>query len=148
MRGLLLKFLLTCLLLNAGNAFAVNTYAVLFDTAEFKCLVKNIYYEARGQSIVGQEAVALVTINRAKHPSYPSSICAAVYQKHQFSWTSNRNLVVTDRAAWKRAENVAYQVLLGTHSLGQFKALNFHATHVNPGWGKPRVAKIGNHIFY
>jgi spore germination cell wall hydrolase CwlJ-like protein len=139
---------LTCLLLNVGNAFAVNTYAVLFDTAEFKCLVKNIYYEARGEPVKGQEAVALVTINRAKHPDYPSSICATVYQKYQFSWTANRTLSIKDREAWKRAENVAYHVLLGTHSLGQFKALNFHATYVNPGWGKPRVAKIGNHIFY
>jgi spore germination cell wall hydrolase CwlJ-like protein len=29
-------------------------------------------------------------------------------------------------------------------------SLFFHATYVNPGWGRParRIARIGNHIFY
>jgi spore germination cell wall hydrolase CwlJ-like protein len=92
--------------------------------------------------------VALVTINRAKHPDYPNSICATVYEKKQFSWTSNKSLSVKDRSAWKEAEEVVYRVLIGTHSLGTFNALNFHAVSVQPRWGKKKVARIGNHIFY
>ena len=119
----------------------------MFDSREFNCLVKNIYHEARGESTKGQEAVALVTVNRANSDLYPSGICATVYQKHQFSWT-NKKLKITDWVSWKRAEEVAYRVLSDNHSLGDFKALSFHATYVNPGWNKKRIAKIGNHVFY
>lgn len=115
--------------------------------SEVHCLTKTIYHEARGEPIKGQRAVALVTVNRAMHPDFPSSICKVVYQKSQYSWTSQR-LRVTDREAWKRAKDVAYHVLNDYDELKKFKALYFHSTYVSPKWGKKKVAKIGNHIFY
>lgn len=121
----------------------------LFDKTEFTCLVKNIYYEARGEPVKGQEAVALVTLNRIKSDQYKEeTICSVVHKPWQFSWTHNKARKVTDKAAWKRAEEVAYRVLTDNHSLGDFSALNFHAKTVNPGWKKKRVATIGNHVFY
>lgn len=89
-----------------------------------------------------------MTINRTNSHLYPNSICSTVYEPWQFSWTRNKNRRVTDKKAWKHAEEVAYRVLSDNHSLGNFKALNFHAVYVNPRWNKKRVAKIGNHIFY
>lgn len=115
------------------------------------CLAKNIYYEARGESIQGQQAVAQVTINRTKAPGFPSSICSVVYQHKQFSWTLNKRRQITDLVAWDRSLRIARQVLLGqVPELDTFKALYFHTKQVRPYWRRNKVvyAKIGNHIFY
>lgn len=121
---------------------------ILFDKKEFDCLVRNIYFESRGESKSGQEAVALVTLNRVKAKEFPDTVCATVYQYKQFSWTLDKKLKVRDTKAWKAAQNVAYSVLVGKHSLGEFKAKYFHAYYVSPNWGKQKIARIGSHIFY
>lgn len=149
LRGLLNKYLLVLLVLFAPNVFASN-YLFLFDAREFKCLVKNIYYESRGQSSLGQEAVALVTLNRVASRKYPNSVCKVVYARKQFSWTASKKLSVKNREAWERAERIAYRALIGNTSLGNFKATHFHAVSVRPGWSKSKhkLVKIGDHIFY
>ena len=140
--------LLTAALTLSTPAIANHEIKALFDARELKCLVKNIYYESRGESTKGQEAVALVTLNRVKSKRYPNTVCETVYQRKQFSWTHNKTLKVTDKIAWQKAEEIAYKVLTGNHSLGNFKALYFHAYYVNPNWGKRIIARIGSHIFY
>lgn len=140
--------LLTAALTLSTPAIANHEIKALFDARELKCLVKNIYYESRGESTKGQEAVALVTLNRVKSKRYPNTVCETVYQRKQFSWTLNKQRKVTDKVAWQKAEEIAYKVLTGNHSLGNFKALYFHAYYVNPNWGKRIIARIGSHIFY
>lgn len=118
---------------------------------EIKCLAENIYYESSGESLAGKLAVAKVTLNRTEHPNYPNTICEVVYQKHQFSWTSDRTLRAQPKKAgpWQEALNIAADAYYsGLKELDSFKAINFHNLSVNPGWNLKRVAKIGNHIFY
>jgi spore germination cell wall hydrolase CwlJ-like protein len=44
---------------------------------------------------------------------------------------------------------VAKRVLLENFRLPSLTtAVYYHADYVNPQWGKPKVAKIGRHIFY
>ena len=57
------------------------------DSKQHECLAMNIYHEARGERMEGQIAVAQVTLNRAAHEEWPSTICDVVYQPKQFSWT-------------------------------------------------------------
>lgn len=144
------RVLVAALLLVSSSAYAstTNPYTILFDEAQLKCLVKNIYYESRNQPVKGQEAVALVTINRLKRKDFPNTVCEVVYEKKQFSWTSNKKLSVKNKAAWEKAKSIALRVIMGNHSLGNFKAINFHATYVNPDWNMVKVAKIADHIFY
>lgn len=118
----------------------------LFDEKEFNCLAKNVYFEARGEPTKGQEAVALVTVNRAKASGH--SICKTVYARYQFSWTA-KPAKVRDFNAWNKAKDVTYRVLSGSHSLGMFTATHFHATYLPQQWrGMRKVAKIGGHVFY
>jgi len=50
---------------------------------------------------------------------------------------------------WKESETVAKKVLLeGFRLPGLSTAMYYHADYVNPGWNKPRIEKIGRHIFY
>lgn len=111
---------------------------------EFKCLVSNIYYEARGEPYLGQLAVAKVTLNRLKSENYPGTICEVVFQSKQFSWTLKTKKLIEDKAS----EIIAIKALSGKHELNNFNALFFHSTDVRPNWGKKVYTKIGKHIFY
>jgi len=111
---------------------------------EFHCLVKNIYMEARGESRQGKIAVARVTLNRVKHPDYPKSICAVVYQRKQFSWTISPSKAKIDPEEWFQSIDAA-AVAYNTKG---FKATHYHNFTVKPKWGLKKIAVIGNHIFY
>ena len=126
---------------------------------QLDCLAKNIYHEAKGEPFEGKVAVAQVTINRATSGQFPSDICKVVYQKNvvyekvlcQFSWYCDQATAAKPKntAAYKECQIVARQVLLEEFRLPSLnKALYFHATHINPGWKKEKVATIGNHVFY
>jgi spore germination cell wall hydrolase CwlJ-like protein len=111
------------------------------------CLANNIYHEARGESFTGKLAVALVTINRTKAVEFPDTICKVVYQEGQFSWTRTKQKV-NDYNAWSDALTLANMAIDNPNILGNFRAKHYHASNINPGWRLPRIAKIGNHIFY
>ena len=126
---------------------------------QLDCLAKNIYHEAKGEPFEGKVAVAQVTINRAASGQFPSDICKVVYQKNmvydkvlcQFSWYCEQAIFTKPKntAAYKESQIVARQVLLEEFRLPSLKhALYFHATDINPGWKKERVATIGGHVFY
>ncbi len=127
---------------------------------EQKCLADAIYFEARGESREGQMAVAQVVINRVKSSIYPNTICGVVYQNKnehnrcQFSFACDGiSERVTDRLAWRRAEDIARQVLRGSDGAVRAEignATHYHATSVSPLWARymRRVDTIGHHVFY
>ena len=45
-----------------------------------KCLADAVYFEARGEPLRGQEAVAQVVMNRVFSGFYPNNVCGVVYQ--------------------------------------------------------------------
>lgn len=124
------------------------------------CLSLNVYHEARGEPIVGQYAVAMVTVNRAN--GNHKKVCGEVTRKSQFTWTEKlteparggRRLlpagVPKEHQAWRTAQIVAANVLLGKTPDFTKGATHYHTTEVKPAWRlKLKVATtIGNHIFY
>ncbi|MGZ3199661.1 MAG: cell wall hydrolase [Croceibacterium sp.] len=121
-------------------------------TSDLKCLAQAVYFEARGEPIEGQLAVAEVVINRAKSGLYPDNFCDVVTQPAQFSFVHHGRIPAADEssAAWQRAEAVAQ---IAQQNLWQSKAadaLYFHATYVRPSWAhqKVQLAQIDTHIFY
>ena len=128
-------------------------------TRQLDCLTRNIYWEAASEPFEGKVAVAQVTMNRVDSGRFADSVCGVVYQKNvfyekvvcQFSWycegTHKTRAVYTP--LWRESEEVAKKVLLENFRLPSLKhALYYHADYVNPNWGKPRIEKIGRHIFY
>jgi spore germination cell wall hydrolase CwlJ-like protein len=125
--------------------------------AEENCLARGIYFEARGESEMGQLAVAKVILNRVKSPDYPNSICGVVYQGSQrrnscqFSFACDGHAdEIRQPASWAQAKRVAHKAIEGDHALKNMGALNYHADYVKPRWSKTmrRLTKIGTHIFY
>jgi len=126
---------------------------------ELNCLANNIYWEAATEPFEGKVAVAQVTINRMNSGRFPNSVCGVVYQKNvvyarvicQFSWycEGNHRARKPVEQYYTESMNVAKMVLLEGYRLPSLgKALYYHADYVTPGWHKPRLVKIGRHIFY
>jgi hypothetical protein len=125
--------------------------------AQWRCMTEAIYFEARGESIEGQYAVAEVILNRVDSPNYPDSVCGVVNQGTgrryacQFTYTCDGiPEVVTDQRAWNRAGQIARIMLDDAPRSLTGGATHYHADWVNPRWARvyPRTARYGSHIFY
>lgn len=126
---------------------------------QLDCLTRNIYWEAASEPFEGKVAVAQVTMNRLESGHFASDVCGVVYQKNviyqkvicQFSWACETTHKVKPiyQPLWRESELVAKKVLLENFRLpGLKEALYYHADYVSPGWKKPKIDKIGRHIFY
>jgi spore germination cell wall hydrolase CwlJ-like protein len=123
-----------------------------------KCLTEAIYFEARGEPVRGQIAVAQVIMNRVFSGRYPNNVCGVVYQnanRHmacQFSFACDGIPDrVTEPAAWERAKQISQDTLDGKYWLNDVgKATHYHARWVRPHWVREmqRLDKIGVHTFY
>lgn len=117
---------------------------------EMQCLAGAVYFEARGESLKGQLAVARVIVGRAQSGRFPDSYCGVVYQPSQFSFVHGRRMpaIKTSSRAWRRAVAVARIADKDSWESPAEGALFFHAARVRPGWKLKRVAQIDNHVFY
>ena len=119
---------------------------------QMHCLATAVYFEARGESVDGQLAVARVVMNRAASGKYPPSWCATVKQPWQFSFVRNGVFphIDTQSGAWARAEAVAKLAAANIVPSLSNDVLWYHADYVAPSWGHrlTLVSKIGAHIFY
>jgi spore germination cell wall hydrolase CwlJ-like protein len=115
-----------------------------------RCLATSVYFESKGEPLNGQLAVAQTIINRSKSGRFPESVCDVVRQPGQFSFLRRGEMpeASTESSAWHRAVAVAKIARDGLWKEVAPAALYFHARRVSPGWGKVRVASIGNHIFF
>lgn len=127
---------------------------------ELKCLATAIYFEARGEPVRGQIAVAQVVLNRLKNPAYPNTICSVVYQNKnirngcQFSFACDGIPDrITDRKAWAESQKLASKIVNDEHAMflpDVGAATHYHASYVRPRWARAmkKVDRIGRHIFY
>lgn len=128
----------------------VDTDAPMTD--QMRCLAGAVYFEARGEALAGQLAVAQVIINRTEDGRFPKSYCGVVAQRGQFSFMRGTAMptVHTGSPAWNRAVAIAQIADKGMWESQAGDAVFFHARYVRPGWsqGKTRLAQIDTHIFY
>ena len=126
-------------------------------TSELKCLAEAIYFEARGESLIGQYAVGEVIINRMISPSFPNSICGVVSEGSsrlnacQFSYNCDGKLeIVTEKGSYGRISKLSQILLEPSARVLTDGATFYHAKAVNPSWAKKfkKTNEIGQHIFY
>ena len=118
--------------------------------SELRCLAGAIYFEARGETLAGQLAVARVVVDRASSGRFPASYCGVVYQPDQFSFVRGRSMpgIRTASNAWREAVAIARIAHEGSWTSPTKGALFFHSARVTPGWRLTRLARVDNHIFY
>jgi hypothetical protein len=124
-----------------------------YSIAEHVCLAKNIYFEARNESLKGQLAIALVTLNRLQEARWSEEVCGVVYANKQFSWFSDG---LSDRprnyASYDSIALVASHMLDADMSMHDFTygSTHYHANYVKPYWSDYMILKasIDTHLFY
>jgi spore germination cell wall hydrolase CwlJ-like protein len=123
-----------------------------YTKQELACHLKNVYFEARGESFMGQIAVAKVVLNRQKSNAAKNyalsqntvlSICDVVYQPKQFSWTNKKHIP-------KAIPTTEMYDAVHLAQKYNFDATHYHNLTVSPPWAKKMtlIATIGNHKFY
>ena len=129
---------------------------------QLACLARNVFYEANGEPMAGQMAVAQVTVNRARSGLFPRDLCAVVAQSTivgsdtkvcQFSWYCHDDL---NKARiikpWEPSYIAAKRVFLEGQKVAKIDqdVMWFHedSVKVNPRWPHKVATKIGNHVFY
>jgi hypothetical protein len=124
-----------------------------------KCLADAVYFEARGEVMKGQEAVAQVIVNRVFSGYYPHDVCGVVYQnahRHlacQFTFAcEGKDLNKIDEPdMWEQAKQIARDMLDGKIWLAEVgHATHYHAYWVHPSWvhEMTRLYQLGVHTFY
>jgi spore germination cell wall hydrolase CwlJ-like protein len=133
------------------------------NAKHLKCLATGIYYEAKGESTIGQIAVARVIMNRVLH-GFAGDPCSVVYQSVtrttpdgdarracQFSWVCDgKGTPSENNPSYRRALDIAHQVLAEDkwNDILPNNTLFFHNLTAAPGWVYKKVTTIGNHVFY
>lgn len=125
--------------------------------ADWRCLTEALYFEARGESVKGQFAVAEVILNRVDSPEFPDDVCAVVHQgtgrkyQCQFTYTCDGvKEVIANPRAFEEVGKVAHLMVQGAPRPLTQGATHYHTRAVNPAWARrfPRTATIGVHHFY
>jgi spore germination cell wall hydrolase CwlJ-like protein len=123
-----------------------------------KCLADAVYFEARGEAVRGQIAVAQVVMNRVFSGFYPNTVCGVVYQNShrrlacQFTFACDGiRDVVNEPDMWERARKIAKETLDGRLWLPEVaKSTHYHAYWVHPSWvhEMKKMYRFGVHTFY
>lgn len=122
-----------------------------------KCLAEALYFEARGESVRGQFAVAEVILNRVESSRFPDTLCGVIKQgtgkkyQCQFTYTCDgRKEVIREKKAYERVSKVARAAIDGVSEELTEGATHYHTKAVNPSWSRAykETARIGVHIFY
>lgn len=126
---------------------------------EVACLAKNIYHEARGESLLGQKAVASVVFNRMRSKNFPSTVCENVYMKSKtscaFSWTCDKNKdEVYDEKTFASILELSYTMYDNFLQKKKYDYTSgstyYHHFGVTPSWVVEMIPimSIGDHNFY
>ena len=125
--------------------------------AQWRCLSEALYFEARGESVKGQFAVAEVIRNRVKSKRFPDTLCGVIKQgtgrkyQCQFTYTCDGHKeVIAEPTSFARVSKVARASMDGRVDDLTKGATHYHTTAVRPRWSRvyTRTAKIGVHLFY
>ena len=135
----------------------LDTQPAATGNADWACLSEALYFEARGETLKGQFAVAEVIMNRVKSTRFPDSVCGVIKQgtgrkfQCQFTYNCDGNPdTIRERGAYTAVGKVARAVIDGQAPVLTNGATYYHTTAVSPKWSRvfTKTAAIGVHIFY
>ena len=124
---------------------------------QWTCLSEALYFEARGEDLWGQMAVAEVILNRVDSQRFPENVCAVVRdgtgRRHrcQFSYYCDGKVeAIENQAAYERIKKIAAMMIEGRARVLTGGAVFYHTDAVTPSWmdAMHQTTIIGDHIFY
>ena len=124
---------------------------------QWACLAQALYFEARGESVRGQFAVAEVILNRVDSAKFPDTVCKVIHQGTgrkfacQFTFTCDGYPeTIREKGAYARVGKIAKLMMDGAPRDLTDGATYYHTKAVNPRWARKfaRTTTIGVHHFY
>lgn len=147
-----------------SHAFQTFWFMIMIESF-IACVATAIYFEARGEPIVGQIAVGHVIMNRVENQNFPNDPCSVVTQSQTYKW--NPDLPIKhrcqfsfycdgksdkpkDKNAYELARMIAYGVLNDRVIDPTDGSVYYHADYVTPVWASEKryYRQIKTHIFY
>lgn len=126
-------------------------YKITVSKRDYECLAKNLYYEARGESVTGKIAVASVTWNRVRSRRWGSTFCDVVFAPRQFSWTfQDVRFKAPAGKEWTDSKTATVSFLRGKRVEKLGGSDHYHERKISPHWNQTMKPKgiVGRHIFY
>ena len=108
-------------------------------------LAKCVYAEARGESYIGQVAVAAVILNRVESASFPNTIAGVIYQPWAFTAVNDGQINLEPN---QTAYNAARDALNGWDpTYGAIYYYNPKTASSKWIYNRKTTIEIGNHVF-
>lgn len=121
---------------------------------DLRCLTENIYFESRGEPILGQAMVGHSVLNRVKDRRWKSTVCEVVYQRKQYSWTLEKKRPIKDMASYKMISDLAYTLLSNrdfeeSTGVTNYLRCDIRETMKDKWWQRMTfLGQVGAHCFY
>ena len=138
-----------------------------YTERDLECLALNSYFEARGEGLAGQIAVAQVVMNRVESDRFPNTICQVIYQgptytnwkgnevpvryKCHFSWwCDGKSDIPKDMELYESILDMITRMVEQETLDITSGSVYYHSVEVSPWWAKHynKLMTIDNHIFY
>lgn len=129
----------------AAIGFSIKSDSATTSNNDLYLLAKCVYAEARGESYVGQVAVAAVILNRVESEKFPNTIAGVIYQPYAFTAVSDGQInLEPDQTAY----NAARDALNGWDpTYGSLYYYNPATATSSWIWSRKTVVTIGKHVF-
>lgn len=134
---------------------------IVASNNDYRCLLRAVWHESRGESFKGQLFVSKTILNRTRSERFPQSICKVVYQKYQFSFVHQlpmnkqyvRPKTELEKQTFRQVELASF-ISIWVDRLGIDFTDNskyYHTIRIKPSWNYNKLEKVqtvGNHVFY
>ena len=142
------------------GATVVSKEAYSSHKASVECLAEALFYESRGESSRGNKLIAQVTINRAKSPQFPDTVCKVIKHKingrYQYSYhhlpNTRTHLLKKNQATYNKMYRIADKVLTDNFEKRKIltKALYYKVCNVESEFfdGLKYLGREDSHCFF
>lgn len=133
---------------------------IVKNNNEYRCLLRAVWHESRGEPFKGQLWTAKTILNRTRSEGFPPSVCKVVYQRSQFSFTHQLSMdkqyvnpkTELEKQTFRQVELASFISILADRFGFDFtdNSKYYHNLNVKPIWRHKlkRTKVVGNHIFY
>jgi spore cortex-lytic enzyme len=116
-----------------------------FSQNDIRLMSNAVFGESRGESYIGQVAVAAVILNRLGDKRFPHTVSGIIFQPGAFTAVADGQIYLTPNNSAKKA---VIDAINGWDPTGGCNYYFNPATATSKWiWSRPQVKKIGKHIF-
>jgi N-acetylmuramoyl-L-alanine amidase len=116
-----------------------------YSQNDIQLMSNAVYGEARGESYIGQVAIAAVILNRLNSPTFPNTISGVIFEPLAFTAVADGQIWLTPN---EQAKKAVLDAINGTDPTdGATYYFNPDTATSKWIWGRPQIKRIGKHIF-